>query len=288
MSEPADPVGGFSRFRLDFSYDGTDFAGWAKQPGLRTVQGELLRALEQIFGASESDFGMRVAGRTDAGVHASGQVCHIDLSDEQIHRLGRSALTPARLNGLLPPDVRIASVQIAPAGFDARFSAIYRRYHYRLADSTVPPSALESRFRLEVAGELDLAAMQVVAPALIGLRDFGAYCKPREEATTIRELRLLQIEREASGVIRVVIEADAFCHNMVRSIVGALIRVGQHRLTPAELQEITTQAERTSKFKVVEPHGLVLVEVGYPGEDKLAEQAIQARNIRTLDNENSV
>lgn len=288
MSKPADPVGGFSRFRIDFGYDGTDFAGWAKQPDLRTVQGELLRALELIFGPSENDFSMRVAGRTDAGVHASGQVCHIDLSAEQLQRLGRSPLAPGRLNGLLPDDIRVTKVTAAPPGFDARFSASYRRYHYLLADALVPPNALQSRYRLDVAGELDVSAMDAVAPTLIGLRDFGAYCKPREESTTIRELRELRVERQPDQVIRVTIEADAFCHNMVRSIVGALIRVGQHRMTPAELRDITAAAERTSAFKVVEPRGLVLVEVGYPKPEELAAQAERARNIRSLENENSV
>lgn len=288
MSEPADRVGGFSRFRIDFGYDGTDYSGWAKQPGLRTVQGELLRALGQIFGDSGNDFRMRVAGRTDAGVHATGQVCHIDLADEELHRLGRSPLTASRLNGLLPTDLRIQDIAPALPGFDARFSASFRRYHYLIGDDLTPQNPLQTRYRLQVEGALDIDAMQAVAPTLVGLKDFGAYCKPREEATTIRELRLLTVERQPDGVIRVTIEADAFCHNMVRSIVGALIRVGQHRLDASGLAEITANAERTSKFKVVEPHGLVLVEVGYPSPDKLAAQAEQARNIRSLDNEKSV
>ena len=288
MSEPADRVGGFSRFRIDFSYDGTDFSGWAKQPGLRTVQGELVRALELIFGVSEHDFGMRVAGRTDAGVHATGQVCHIDLNPDQMRRMGRSALTAERVNGLLPPDIRVAAVTSALPGFDARFSATFRRYHYFLADDLVQPNALQTRFRLDVPGELDVVAMDAIAPTLVGLRDFGAFCKPRAEATTIRELRMLRVERLPDGVIRVTIEADAFCHNMVRSIVGALIRVGQHRMSEAELAEITSAAERTSRFKVVEPKGLVLVEVGYPAPEELSAQAERARNIRSLENGNSV
>lgn len=288
MSEPADPVGGFSRFRIDFGYDGTDYSGWAKQPGLRTVQGELLRALEQIFGGSDIDFGMRVAGRTDAGVHATGQVCHIDLTEVQLQRLGRAPLTASRLNGLLPTDLRIQAIAPALPGFDARFSASFRRYHYLIGDDLTPQNPLQTRYRLQVEGALDVEAMQTVTPTLVGLKDFGAYCKPREEATTIRELRLLTVARQPDGVILVTIEADAFCHNMVRSIVGALIRVGQHRLDAPEIKEITVNAERTSKFKVVEPHGLVLVEVGYPSPDKLAAQAEQARNIRSLDNEKSV
>ena len=280
MSEPAGLSGGFSRFRIDLAYDGTDFSGWAKQPGLRTVQGEILRALEQIFGASKEDFGIRVAGRTDAGVHADHQVCHIDISTEQLSRLGRSDFSAKRLNSLLPDDVRILSVATAPAGFDARFSATGRSYRFLLADSNCQPDPKRSRYSLEVKGELDLDRMNRAAKNLIGLKDFGAFCRPREGATTIRELRKLVAQRLQDQVIEVSLEADAFCHNMVRAIVGSLIAVGLGKLTPEELAEIQVTAKRVSKFKVVDAKGLSLSGISYPEDSELANQAEKARNKR--------
>ena len=280
MSEPAGLSGGFSRFRIDLAYDGTDFSGWAKQPGLRTVQGEILRALEQIFGTSKEDFGIRVAGRTDAGVHADHQVCHIDISSEQLSRLGRSDFSAKRLNGLLPDDVRILSVATAPAGFDARFSATGRSYRFLLADSSCQPDPKRSRYSLEVKGELDLERMNRAAKNLIGLKDFGAFCRPREGATTIRELRKLVVQRLQDQVIEVSLKADAFCHNMVRAIVGSLIAVGLGKLTPEELAEIQVTAKRVSKFKVVDAKGLSLSGISYPEDSELANQAEKARNKR--------
>ena len=280
MSEPAGLSGGFSRFRMDLAYDGTDFSGWAKQPGLRTVQGEILRALEQIFGTSKEDFGIRVAGRTDAGVHADHQVCHIDLGPEQLSRLGRSDFSAKRLNGLLPDDVRILSVATAPEGFDARFSATGRRYRFLLADSNCQPDPKRSRYSLEVKGELDLDRMNQAAKNLIGLKDFGAFCKPREGATTIRELRKLVVQRLQDQEIEVSLEADAFCHNMVRAIVGSLIAVGLGKLTPEELAGIQVTAKRVSKFKVVDAKGLSLSGISYPEDSELANQAEKARNKR--------
>lgn len=288
MRKPADHVGGFSRFRLDLSYDGTDFAGWAKQPGLRTVQAVVIRALETVFGPSENDFGLRVAGRTDAGVHATAQVCHLNLSDAQLRRLGRSPLSVRRFNSLLPRDVRVRAFAPAPAGFDARFSATYRRYHYLIADNLAVPNPLHGRYQLELESDLDLDAMRQAGSDLLGLRDFGAFCRPRAGSTTIRELRELQIERLVDQSIRIEVEADAFCHNMVRSIVGALIRVGQGRVSREELQQITLDARRSSRFKVVEPQGLTLVAVGYPADSELATQAEKTRSLRSFENEDSV
>jgi tRNA pseudouridine38-40 synthase len=280
MSEPAGASGGFSRFRIDLAYDGTDFAGWAKQPELRTVQGELIRALEQIFGPSDADFGMRVAGRTDAGVHADHQVCHIDLDENQLSRLGRSPLSPSRLNGLLPQDIRVLGVAQAPDGFDARFSATGRSYRFLIADAKCSPDPKRTRFVLEQSGELDVELMNSAGKLLVGLKDFGAFCKPREGATTIRTLRQLDVKRLDDQVVEVFLEADAFCHNMVRAIVGSLIAVGLGRLTITELEQIQIAAKRVSKFKVVDSKGLSLTGISYPSDDKFADQAEKARNKR--------
>lgn len=283
MSKPAELSGGLTRFRVDLGYDGTDFAGWAKQPNLRTVQGELESALAQIFGESETGFGMRVAGRTDAGVHASHQVCHIDLDQNQLKRMGRTPLSSRRLNGLLPDDIRVLDTSLAPAGFDARFSATGRAYEYQIADANWQPDPKLSRYVLELNRELDVAVMQAAGESLQGLRDFGAFCKPRAGASTIRNLRKIRLKRQANGLILVSLSADAFCHNMVRAIVGALIAVGEGRLSPGELSEIQLAAKRTSKFKVVDPKGLTLTGISYPKDSLLAKQSEKARNKRTLD-----
>lgn len=282
MSKPAGISGGLSRFRIDLGYDGTDFQGWAKQPGLRTVQGELLTALEKIFGPDENDFGMRVGGRTDAGVHALGQVCHIDLTQQQLRRMGRTPLSAARLQSLLPEDIVVYAVSSAPKGFDARFSAIGRSYRYLIADGKSPRSPLSSRYELWVNQELDVTAMKLAAKELIGLRDFGAFCKPRAGATTIRELKEFRVTRFQDN-IEVYLVADAFCHNMVRALVGALIRVGEGKLSVGELSKIQLAAIRTSKFKVVSPKGLALTSIDYPADEDLAKQAEKARNMRSRD-----
>lgn len=280
MSKPAGSPGGFSRFRIDFSYDGTDFAGWAKQPTLRTVQGELLRALTQILGEDENDFGIRVAGRTDAGVHALNQVCHLDLSPQQLKRAGRSGLTARRLQSLLSGEIVVFDVQPVSSDFDARFSAIGRSYRYLIADQLSPRSPLTSRYELWVNAELDTDLMQQGANQLVGLNDFAAFCKPRVGATTIRELRKLRVTRFADNV-EVYLEADAFCHNQVRSIVGALIAVGESKLSVTQLASILSEKKRVSSFKVVAPHGLALTSVDYPSDDQLAAQAEKARKKRS-------
>jgi tRNA pseudouridine38-40 synthase len=280
MSKPAGSPGGLSRFRVDFGYDGTDFAGWAKQPELRTVQGEMLRALEQIFGQDPSDFGMRVAGRTDAGVHALGQVLHIDLTPEQLKRAGRSGFSAARLQGLLPGDIVVYQTEPVSGDFDARFSATGRSYRYLIADALSPRSPLTGRYELWHKAELDVELMSEAAQVLVGLHDFGAFCKPRDGATTIRNLRKLRVTRFEDN-IEVYLEADAFCHNQVRSMVGALIAVGEGKLEIAQLRQILTNAKRVSKFKVVAPHGLALTGVEYPAAELWAQQAEKARNMRS-------
>ena len=285
MSEPVDElVDGFTRLRLDFGYDGTDFYGWSKQPDLRTIQGEYIKALTLIFGEDDNGFGLRVAGRTDAGVHAVGCVLHMDLSDAQMKRLGRNDSMEDiayKLNNLLPIDIRVNRVSIAPAGFDARFSAINRRYRYRLADQSAEKNPLESRFTLETYGHLDVAAMNEAGQVLLGLHDFASFCKPREGSTTIRELQEITVKRVTNGVVEIEIQADAFCHNMVRSIVGALIAVGKGQATSADVRATLERASRTQSYRVVAAQGLTLIEIGYPADELLAQQAELAKNLRS-------
>jgi tRNA pseudouridine38-40 synthase len=282
MSEPAGSPGGLTRFRINLGYDGTGFAGWAKQPGLRTVQGELLGALEQIFGESDNDFGMRVAGRTDAGVHALSQVAHLDLSAAQLKRLGRAKFTATKLNKLLSPDVRVFEVVAVPADFHARYAASGRSYCYRIADTPQAQSPLRARDTLWVAKPLDDRAMNRAAQKLVGLKDFGAFCRPREGATSIRHLRKITVTRDSAGVILVKLEADAFCHNMVRAIVGSLAAVGAGKLTVSELVALQRAAKRTSAFKVMPPNGLTLISVSYPNPRGWAKQAERARAKRPI------
>jgi tRNA pseudouridine38-40 synthase len=273
------------RIRLDVSYSGTDFSGWAAQPGRRTVQGVLEAALGTILRVPPPR--LTVAGRTDAGVHARGQVCHVDVpADAWAEVPGRSDRPPAealvrRMSGILPPDVRLRAAEVAPPGFDARFSAIWRRYAYRVDDSAGGPDPLRRHYVLGFGRSLDLAAMNAAAAGLIGEHDFAAYCRPREGATTIRTLRTLSWERAEAGLAVATVEADAFCHNQVRAMVGAMLAVGEGR-RPIDWPAVVLAAGvRDSAVTVVAPHGLTLERVGYPADDQLAIRAEQARNRRT-------
>ena len=310
------------RIRLDIAYDGTHFRGWARQPGLRTVQGTLEDALARILGG---DPRLVVAGRTDAGVHATGQVAHVDLDEGQLVRLnthhGRrsaesahnscnlddaggderrvggsgpliagvmrrtdaasaaAAALAARLRGVVGAysDVAVHRTALAPAGFDARFAAVWRRYSYRIADEATGYDPLERHRTTTVRGRLDESAMDAAARSLIGLHDFAAYCKPREEATTIRTLLEFDWRRDAEGVLVANIKADAFCHSMVRALVGACVAVGLGRLGEGDVAEIRDEGERTSDFTVLAARGLTLTEVGYPADDLLAQRSEQTR-----------
>lgn len=273
------------RIRLDLAYDGTHFRGWARQPGLRTVQGTLEDAIARVLGGQPR---LVVAGRTDAGVHATGQVAHLDLDEEQTQRLtsrsGRGggdpvAVLAGRLRGVLGAysDVTVHRTSIPPEGFDARFSAVWRRYSYRIADQTTGYDPLERHRTTTVRAELDVEAMDAAARSLIGLHDFAAYCKPREEATTIRTLLEFDWHRDSDGVLVANVKADAFCHSMVRALVGGCVAVGQGRLDVDDLESIRDEGERTSDFTVLAARGLTLTEVGYPADDQLAARAERTR-----------
>ncbi|MFD6434073.1 tRNA pseudouridine(38-40) synthase TruA [Streptomyces venezuelae] len=278
MSDEVEP--GFVRVRLDLSYDGRDFSGWAKQKqGQRTVQGEIEAALRTVTRSQET-YELTVAGRTDSGVHARGQVAHVDLPESVWAEHSDKLLR--RLAGRLPHDVRVWKVAEAPAGFNARFAAVWRRYAYRVTDH---PGGVDPLLRGHVLWHdwaLDLDAMNAAAERLVGEHDFAAYCKKREGATTIRTLQELRWERRPDGIFEATVRADAFCHNMVRSLVGAMLFVGDgHR--PAEWPEKVLRAGvRDSAVHVVRPHGLTLEEVGYPADDLLAARSKEARNKRTL------
>ncbi len=265
------------RFRLVFAYDGSDFAGWASQPDQRTVQTEVMRAIERVMRVPAR---VTVAGRTDAGVHALGQVCHVDLpagvwpGDDAAVR---------RLNAVLPADVRLLAAGAAPAGFDARFSARSRTYEYLISDS----GGLDPRSRncvLVHRRRLDVQQMHSAGQVLRGEHDFAAFCRARPEASSVRTVLDVQVIRRVDprdpDLIAVSITADAFCHSMVRSVVGALIAVGEGRLDAKALSDVLAGRRRVSLFATAPAHGLALVAVEYPPDDRLAEQATRARRYR--------
>ncbi|MFE3633365.1 tRNA pseudouridine(38-40) synthase TruA [Streptomyces cellostaticus] len=278
MSDEVQP--GHVRIRLDLSYDGTDFHGWAKQAGgRRTVQGEIEDALRTVTRSKET-YELTVAGRTDAGVHARGQVAHVDLPAELWAEHREKLLK--RLAGRLSKDVRVWRLSEAPAGFNARFSAVWRRYAYRVTDN---PGGVDPLLRGHVLWHdwpLDVDAMNEAARALVGEHDFAAYCKRREGATTIRTLQELSLVRGGDGVVTATVRADAFCHNMVRSLIGALLFVGDGHRGPEWPGKVLAAGVRDSAVHVVRPHGLTLEEVGYPADELLAARNKEARNKRSL------
>jgi tRNA pseudouridine38-40 synthase len=251
------------RIRLDVAYDGAGFHGWALQPGLRTVEGALAGALATVLRLPSVD--LTCAGRTDAGVHARGQVVHCDLPApvEEPERLVR------RLNGVLDPDVRVRRVVEAPEGFDARFSALWRRYAYRIADRPASLDPLARGHVLTWGRPLDEVTMNEAAVALVGEHDFAAFCKRREGATTVRELLDLVWSRSAEGVLVLHVRADAFCHSMVRSLVGCLVAVGEGRRPADWASSVLAAQVRDSAVAVAPAHGLTLEEVGYPVDAEL-------------------
>ncbi|GAA2312488.1 hypothetical protein GCM10010149_74270 [Nonomuraea roseoviolacea subsp. roseoviolacea] len=362
------------RLRLDLGYDGTDFSGWARQPGRRTVQGEIEQALGRILRLAGPP-ALTVAGRTDAGVHARHQVAHVDVAvgclselDRNRRRGGAAAgpgagagsvveagavvaggpvvqagpVAPAgsvvgegagsadagtpvvasdgvgpatdgeavaavdgesaaaaaeelpldvderlatlvrRLAGVLPPDVRVHRVSVASEGFDARFSALSRRYAYRVSDAPGGGDPLRRREVVWHNRPLDLDAMNAAAERLLGEHDFAAFCKKREGATTIRELQRLRWVRQDDGLLVATVVADAFCHSMVRALVGALLAVGDGRRPVAWPGQVLAGAVRDSGVHVAPAHGLCLEEVRYPPVEELAVRAAATRRVRTL------
>jgi tRNA pseudouridine38-40 synthase len=270
-------MSGTVRLRLDVSYDGGEFSGWAVQPARRTVAGVLLDAFGRLVGA-DLPLGLTVAGRTDAGVHATGQVCHIDLPAEAWDTLAGSLLR--RLAALMPADARVRAVTPVPATFDARFSATFRRYEYRVADTPWGPEPLRRNDTIGWVRPLDLARLQAAADGLVGEHDFAAFCKRKEHATTVRAITRLDWRREPDGVAVATVRADAFCQAMVRSLVGAMLTVGDGRREPGWPASLLRLRERSSEVTVAPAHGLTLVEVGYPAESGYAERAAATRRLR--------
>ncbi|WP_062994214.1 tRNA pseudouridine synthase A [Nocardia mikamii] len=289
------------RVRLDIAYDGTDFTGWARQPGLRTVQGVLEESLSKVL---REPIQLTVAGRTDAGVHAEGQVAHFDTTalpdyDKLLHRLAR----------FLPKDVRVTGIRTAPTEFDARFSAIRRHYAYRLTTAPYGAPPLLARSVVACRPGVDLDAMREASRKLLGLHDFAAFCRRREGATTVRELQRFDWvttpvaaalaadsanRGDASGgapepsvdrparMLTALVSADAFCWSMVRSLVGAVLAVGEGRRTSEWVESLLAERERSSSVTVAPAHGLSLIAVDYPADADLAARNAETREMRTI------
>jgi len=289
---------GTVRLRIDLSYDGSGFSGWAAQPGRRTVEEVLAAALSRVLRLPGPP-GLTVAGRTDAGVHARGQVAHADVpadacapgTDPRPGARGVQGIQGASgiqgiqgavagLAGVLPADVRVHAVGVAAEGFDARFSALWRRYSYRVCDDPARADPLRRHETLWSFRRLDMAAMNEAARSCLGEHDFAAFCRRRPGATTIRTLRRLEWQRDAAGIAVATVVADAFCHHMVRSLAGALLAVGEGRRPPGWPAAVLAAAARDPAVRVLSPHGLCLEEVGYPPDAGLAARAAAARRLR--------
>jgi tRNA pseudouridine38-40 synthase len=286
-NEPAAPLGGGGlapsiRIRLDFAYDGTAFSGWAMQPGKRTVETELSVALTLILRAARP-VRLVVAGRTDAGVHARGAVAHADVDPAGWALVpGRSTRSPAesalaRLNGVLPADVVVHRVAVAPEGFNARFSATQRRYLYRICDQPQLLDPLRRHDTLVHRRPLDVASMHAASQQMLGLRDFAAFARKRDGATTIRTLLDFSWLRAGDGVLEARVVADAFCRSMVRALVGAVIPVGEGRAPLEWPARVLVARERHPGVVVMPAHGLSLEEVTYPPDVEVGGRAKAAR-----------
>jgi tRNA pseudouridine38-40 synthase len=282
-SEPGRPApAGLAslRLRLDLAYDGSAFHGWAAQPGLATVQQTVEEALWRALTLAAPP-ALTVAGRTDAGVHARGQVAHLDIpADCWAAAAGTAA---RRLGRLLPPTVRVTAIGPAPAGFDARFSALWRSYSYQVCDDPARADPLHRHDTLWHRHRLDLDRMNEAARVLLGEHDFAAFCRRRVGASTIRELQRLEWSRTRPGVAVASVRADAFCHNMVRALVGALLSVGDGGKPPEWPGQVLTARKRDPAVRVAPPHALCLEEVGYPEAAGLAARAALTRQSRISD-----
>lgn len=284
--------GGLVRLRLDLAYDGSAFHGWARQPGLRSIQEDLEAAIRLVLGVP-SDVPVRVgvAGRTDAGVHATGQVCHCDVPLESLQVAGRVRdllqfdapardLLRRRLNGVLKADLRCREIGLAPAGFHSRWSASWRRYSYLVADDVSDFDPRSRGFVLWYPRSLDLAALNHATAGFKGEHDFRAFCRARPGASSIRTVHELGWQRREDGILEFAIRADAFCHSMVRSLVGAFLAVGDGRWPLTRPAALLAAGLRIPEIESAPAHGLTLVKVAYPIDSELANAAQRSRRWR--------
>ena len=264
------PESGFRRLRIDIAYDGTAFFGWATQPDRRTIQAHVEHAISQV---TRGEVQSIVAGRTDAGVHATGQVIHVDLPDSVFNDGLSYGDLRYRLNRILDEDVRVMEISDAPEGFHARFSALRRIYTYKILDANevIPPLS-----RYDVAPwyrPLDAELMNKASTLVLGHHDFAAFCKFKEGGTTLRTLQKYQWHRDETGLLVAEVVADAFCYSMVRNLVGAVVCVADGRKEPSWMAELLANKERVSDSLVFPARGLSLTRVDYPSDQELIDRA---------------
>jgi len=271
MEPTLNPESGFLRFRIDFSYDGANFSGWARQPDQRTIQGEMESALS---GLTRNKVELVVAGRTDAGVHATSQVAHCDLPERD--KYGKAWSTQDlvyRLNRMLTEEIRIKSISLAPSYFHARFSALRRTYIYKIADGQRQIDPLKRFDIVSWYRHLDLSRLNEASSRLLGEHDFATFCKPGGSGTTIRTLEKFSWERLGDGTLLATVAADAFCYSMVRNVVGAVVCVGEGRFEPEWISALLQNKTRVSESMVFPARGLTLVGVDYPSDSELQGRA---------------
>ena len=264
------PESGFRRLRLDIAYDGTHFFGWATQPGHRTLQDLIEEAISRI---SQTNIDSIVAGRTDAGVHATGQVIHVDVPDAMFDRELTYLDLRYKLNRILDEDVRIMNVSDAAQGFHARFSALRRYYSYKILDNNDVIAPLSRHDVASWYRPLDADRMNEASALLLGHHDFAAFCKFKVGGTTIRTLEKYEWHRSDEGLLVADVVADAFCYSMVRNLVGAVVCVADGRQSPAWIAQLLANKERVSDSLVFPARGLTLYQVDYPNNDELLERA---------------
>jgi len=264
------PESGFRRLRLDIAYDGTHFFGWATQPGHRTLQELIEEAISRI---SQTDVASIVAGRTDAGVHATGQVIHVDVPDAMFERELTYLDLRYKLNRILDDDVRIMKITDAPEGFHARFSALRRHYTYKILDDNEVIAPLSRHDVASWYRPLEAERMNEASRLLLGHHDFAAFCKFKVGGTTIRTLEKYEWHRSDEGLLVADVVADAFCYSMVRNLVGAVVCVADGRQDPAWISQLLANKERVSDSLVFPARGLTLYQVDYPSNDQLLERA---------------
>jgi tRNA pseudouridine38-40 synthase len=272
----ANAAQGLIRVRGKIAYDGKDFSGWGMQPDRRTVQGELETAIATLLRVDRVI--VQCAGRTDAGVHASAQVIHFDIAEKDAMEM--KDLT-YKINAILPEDISIQELEVTTADFDARFAALSRSYEYLIYQGNRNPLLRDRAHRSYLP--LDVQAMNEASQVLIGLHDFSAFCKKREGATTIRTLMKFDWTETDDGLIKVELEADAFCYSMVRGLIGAVLAIGEGKFDKAWLEDYLAGKEREAHVFAAPALGLTLVDVKYPEPEEYSKRIEETLQVRDSD-----
>ena len=271
--EAENPVGPTRRLRLTVAYDGTAFHGFAPNPGVRTVAGVLAAALGRWLG---HEVEITCAGRTDRGVHGRGQVITLDVAEGRVGEDGALAALTRSVNRMCGPEVAVRDPALVDGSFDARFSAVARRYRYRIWNHPEPDPA-SARQSWHIERPLPLSTLRLACDPLIGEHDFSTFCrrpKVREgqaPVSLVRQVTEALWVDEGDGHLRFEIEAGAFCHQMVRSIVGTMVAVGLGRMTAGDVRPAMAARDRSRAGDMAPAHGLTLWTVRYPGWSSVAD-----------------